>query len=73
MQTVGIILRLVGESKVNAKWRVDVTLQLLLGRKIIRVGAKLLHVLVVELDNFEVGLDTGGGDGFGDNSAATGD
>lgn len=66
-------LRLVGEAKVDTKGRVHVALELALGGEVVRVGPERLHVVVVELDDFQVGLDAALGDGFGEDGGATGD
>lgn len=65
--------RLVGEAKVDAEGRVDVSLQLTLLCEVVRVVVEELHVVGVEVDDGLVGGDALGGDGLGEDSAATGD
>ena len=63
----------IGKAKLDVECRVDVALQFSLGNEVGRVFREGLHILGVEFDGGEVGLDALGGGRLGEDGAATGD
>jgi hypothetical protein len=64
---------LVGESKVNAKRRVDEALPLLLGDNVAGVVVQRLGVLGAQVDDFAVGRDARRSDGLGEDGVSASD
>lgn len=62
---------LVGETKVDAEGRVDVSLKLALAGEVIGVVIEDLHVIGVQHDNLLVGGDALGGNGLGQDGGAS--
>lgn len=67
----GEYLLLVGETKVDAEGRIDVSLKLALAGEVIGVVVEDLHVIGVQHDNLLVGGDALGGDGLGQDGGAS--
>lgn len=63
---------LVGESKVNAKWREDEALERLSCGKVVAVLGDGRDVRVIQVDEFPVVFDTRGSNRFGEDGGATG-
>lgn len=67
----GECLLLVGETKVDAEGRVDVSLKLALAGKVIGVVIEDLHIIGVQHDNLLVGGDALGGNRLGQDGGAS--
>lgn len=73
LDMIDCTLGLVGESKVNTKWRIHEALKLVLLGELVRVVVQQLDILIVELDDVHVLLDPVRVDRFGQDCAAAGD